>query len=315
MKRSLTRFTLCLLGFGMTCLLYGCTKPPVEQCGVEGLDYFAECTEQQGYKEDVPDDPNNATQKEKQAIIFGDSIALGGDCQRTCGFKNQLDQEIGLRVAGYGIANYAARWEVEGGIVYPYCGIGNEVTGEYPYCTNPAPEIPQLWRSSQSMDNNPGAERVYVHIGGNDLLHCYLQKYSAPPECSEMVWPTPATGCSVSVELNGFMDQIVTYVGAIVENYQQGNLDENAEIYVLATGHFVEACWVFLAAGDSQECINEMFDLLSDKLEFMAGNKGVHFVDLTLDSRLKDYHCTDDCLHYDCRAFPLIVENILDPVF
>ena len=138
MKRSLTRFTLCLLGFGMTCLLYGCTKPPVEQCGVEGLDYFAECTEQQGYKEDVPDDPNNATQKEREAIIFGDSIALGGDCQRTCGF-NELDQEIGLRVAGYGIANYAARWEVEARYSLSLLWTTNEVAGEYPYCANPAP--------------------------------------------------------------------------------------------------------------------------------------------------------------------------------
>ena len=67
-----------------------------------------------------------------------------------------------------------------------------------------------------------------------------------------MAWPTPAAGCSVSVELNGFMDQIVTYVGAIVENYQQGNLDENAEISCSPRDILLRPAGCS-RAGDSQE--------------------------------------------------------------
>jgi len=295
MKRFLTPLTLWLLGFGMVSLLSGCLE---EQCGVDGLDYFV-CTEQQGYKPGVSmDDP--ATQAGKEAIILGDSVALGGDCQRTCGFKNQLEEEIELSIAGYGIANYAARWEVEGGVPY------NPGAGDPPLS-------PPLWRSTQSMDNNSNAQKVYIHIGGNDLLHCYLNRDSAPEECATMQWPDPPD-CTVNGELDGFVAQIATNVAAIVDNYQ-GNLTPTPEIFVLSPGHIDSDCVLFGLLLQKRYCINSLLDLLRDKLMLMASTKGVHFVDLNLDPRLPDHRCGDDCLHYGCGGFPVIVENILAPVF
>jgi hypothetical protein len=295
MKGLVTHIAACLLGLGMVCQLYGCLE---EQCGVEGLDYFV-CTEQQGYKPGISmDDP--ATQAEKEAILFGDSIALGGDCQRTCGFKNVLEQEIMLSIAGYGIANYAARWEVEGGVPY------NPGAGDPPL-------TPPLWRSTQSMDNNPNAQKVYIHVGGNDLLHCYLNRYSAPEQCATMHWPDPPD-CTVNGELDGFIAQITTNVAAIVDNYQ-GNLVPTPEIFVLSPGHIDSDCTLFGVLLQKKYCINSLLDLLRDELMLMASTKGVRFVDLNLDPRLPAHRCTDDCVHYGCGGFPFIVENILAPVF
>jgi len=295
MKRFLTHSTLWVLGFGPALLHCGCLE---EQCGVDGLDYFV-CTEQQGYKPGVSmDDP--ATQAGKEAIIFGDSIALGGDCQRTCGFKNRLEEETQLSLAGYGIANYAARWEVEGGVPY------NPGAGDPPLS-------PPLWRSTQSMDNNPNTQRVYIHIGGNDLLHCYLNRDSAPEECVTMQWPDPPD-CTVNGVLDGFVEQIATNVAAIVDNFQ-GNLTPTPEIFVLSPGHIDSDCVLFGLLLQKKYCINSLLDLLRDKLMLMASTNGVHFVDLNLDTRLPDHRCADDCVHYGCGGFPVIVENILAPIF
>jgi len=309
MERSLSRFTLCFLGFAMTCLLNGCIELPAEQCGDKTLDYFV-CTEEQGYKgyggppEEVVSMDDPATQTDKEAIIFGDSIVVGGMCQRTCGFKNALEGEIGLSIAGYGVADWAVRWEVDGGGPYNP-GVG-------------WPELsPQLWRSDQSIANNPGAERVYIHIGGNDLLHCYLKTKSAPlPQCSYMPWPPPPCTVPVGGELDIFLDQIVTNVQAVVENYQE-NLAPTPEIFLLSAGHFDPECGLFAFLGQRKYCINVLFDILRDKLMLMASTKGVHFVDLNDDDNdyLPAHRCTDDCIHIDCDGFPLIVQKILAPVF
>jgi len=291
----------------------GCTCPGQCQKDAEcepssGWNTQVQCTYLSGPPPYCRDDsdPINQENMNKDVIVFGDSIVSGYNCLekdgvKKCGFVSSLENLLGREVADFGLISFMAQQEVQGGWSLPIEMGGGTcvVSGSAPFS-----------RTHESLEKNPAASLVFVHIGANDVFNyafSHLSEFPRPPAC---------------VVTSGFLsalDTIVSNVRAIVEEYKRLGVpqvvvgsfppvEENSYDWCTFAGPLCGTCYL---------CVNDLFEVFSDKLATMVqamggGEAGVFFADhfhgILLPNPYTgcDLHCTH--VHLNCLAYEQMAE-------
>ncbi len=241
-------------------------------------------------------DFNPVENSNKDHICFGDSIAVGGWCSSTCGFIEELERLTDTEIANFGIGGHTADKEVGG---WKHKKRGN---------------FEPFARVDLSVEKNPGARRVYMHIGGNDLQYFLRQN---PAEA-----PVPADDCFISDALAVKMVEITENVRLIAERYRY--FHEIPEV-VIGSVHPIEetavhglSCKEMFQACSGQGChlcLNELLEyfsfVLEDMTEAMGGaEEGIYFADHFHEFPEAPGPCSVccDCLHLNCQGHIMMAQ-------
>jgi hypothetical protein len=305
---SFTLASIALLGITVT-LSSCCDQPSQGICSQPECWTPKESFEKCNYMLHRADtNPYNQRNMGKDFAIFGDSIAAGGWCYEEdqggnptrCGFREPLESLLqGNLIAGFGFAGHTAENEVNGW-TYPHPDVG---------------ELPGFAIVDKSVEKNPGAKRVYIHIGGNDIVDWLEVNMASVPMPS---------ACTINTHLSGRLDAVGNYVSQIVERYiYQHSVPE----VVVGSVHRLElnrpgnafSCYQIFCpkCGDCYQCMNDVLAEFSSRLsqrvddlnqEYRTQHPGspdvVFFADhfAGFGPNLADCEISCDCVHLNCNG-------------
>lgn len=254
---------------------------PNQECSTP-KESFANCV--------YPNNPQENTNK--KYIVFGPSSAAGGWCYEKdgvlkCGFIQRLEELTGEQIANFSLAALTASGEVENGYT----------------------------RLDESLSNNPDAERVYLILGGVDLVH-HLFDY--PEEA-----PRPSTDCQIDPGATLLTDT-VDNVRLLVLRYKESGIqdvivgsfppveesaDHSFSCKSGAESHGADPSWRV------HECLNEVLESFSFLLYAMVQDlggpaAGIHFADHFHGFPTNPSECSlfCDCGHLNCTGHDLLAD-------
>jgi hypothetical protein len=271
----LLAYGLLLLGGPLSC------NCPQDECFTPKQS-FADCV--------YPNNPQENTNK--KYIVFGPSSAAGGWCYEKdgmlkCGFIQRLEELTGEQIANFSLAALTVSDQVENGYAW----------------------------LDESLSNNPDAERVYLIMGGVDLVH---HVFDHPEEA-----PRPSTDCQIDPEATLLTDT-VDMVRLLVLHYKENGIqdvivgsfppveelaDHPLSCKSAAESHGADPLWRV------NECFNEVLEEFSFLLYAMVLDlggpaAGIHFADhfhgFPADPSECSFFC--DCGHLNCAGHDLIAE-------
>lgn len=297
---------LFLLGARSACCPPPCDKEP--ECGASG-EAQAECTYLIGTDVQTGElcrddsDPINLRNMDREAIVFGDSAAAGYSCYQDengvqCGFIRELETLLGKEIANFGVATLRSEEPLQTG------GWSRkaEVAGRDCVLATGA----AFYWVDKSVEKNPEADTVFIHIGGNDILahvfedvlNPFLSSIPKPPECM------------LNQPMKDFLKKIAVNVEQIVARYDQLGI-KNVLVGSVAPAEEDSADWCRLGSplGNAHLCVNEVLERLSQEFASMVttynGNAKVyladHFHEISMtNSDGCEIHC--DPIHPNCNG-------------
>lgn len=237
--------------------------------------------------------PNNPQENtNKKYVLLGPSSAAGGWCYekdgvQKCGFVQRLEELTGEQVANFSLAALTVSDQVENGYVW----------------------------LDESLANNPDAERVYLIMGGVDLIHHALDH---PEEA-----PRPSTGCQIDPEATLLTDT-VDNVRLLILHYMENGIQDIVvgsfpPVEELADHSFSCKQGVENKGADPLWRINECFNEVLEEFSFLlfamvqdlgGAAAGIHFADHFHGFPANPSECSlfCDCGHLNCTGHDLMAE-------
>jgi hypothetical protein len=257
----------------------GCVVCPNPDCHIP-QETFASCA--------YPANPQENTGRE--AITIGGSVVLGVACYEEtggarCGFIPALEELTGMQIANFGQQYFTAAAAV-GGLV-PYARVDNSVR------------------------LNPDATRVYLLLGGNDVIQYFLAHVDQAP--------LPEDGCLLKQAVQEQMRNILSDVRLVVERYRTYHgIPEVVVGSQPPVGESSRACnscrlWAEKYCGNCSQCLNELLGTWSDLVAGMVNDMGGaaagiffadHFHGFPEDPGQCALFC--DCPHPNCIGHDLM---------
>ncbi len=281
-----TALTSLLLAGALALLgtLPSCICPNRECYTLQGA--FANCV--------YPGNPEENTNK--KYILLGPSSAAGGWCYQKdgvvkCGLIQRLEELTGEQIANFSLAALTASGVVENG----------------------------YGRLDDSLLLNPGAERVYLMMGGYDVVSYF---YDHPEEA-----PRPGANCHFD-PCAPFLTDVIDSVRLLALRYKENGIqelivssfppveelgDHPFSCKSVAVNRGAEAAWLI------NECFNEVLEALSfllyDMVQELGGAEaGIHFADPYHEFPAEPAECSlyCDCGHLNCEGHDLMAEIFHD---
>ena len=272
----------CFVAWGVILLIgqLSCTCPQ-DECFTPKQS-FANCV--------YPNNPQENTNK--KYVVFGPSSAAGGWCYEKdgvvkCGFIQRLEELTGEQIANFSLAALTASDQVENGYVW----------------------------LDESLANNPDAERVYLIMGGVDLIH---HVFDHPEEA-----PRPNTGCQIDPGATLLTDT-VDNVRLLVLHYKENGIQDVIVGSFPPVEESADHPFSCKSGTESRgadplwrvhECYNEVLEEFSFLLfamvqELGGAAAGIHFADQFHGFPTNPSECSFfcDCGHLNCTGHDLMAE-------
>ena len=282
MPRRRTCISLCFLACSLIVLSgqLSCTCPQ-DEC-FTSKQSFANCV--------YPNNPQENTNK--KYIVFGPSSAAGGWCYEKdgilkCGFIQRLEELTGEQIANFSLAALTASDQVANGYAW----------------------------LDESLTNNPDAERVYLIMGGVDLIHYF---FDHPEEA-----PRPSADCQIDPGATLLTDT-VDNVRLLVLHYKENGIQDVIVGSFPPVEELADHMYSCKAGAENngadplwrvQECFNEVLEEFSFLLfamvqELGGAAAGIHFADHFHGFPANPAECSlfCDCAHLNCTGHDLMAE-------